>query len=107
MQSRCFICTKSYMFGDNESIRSSTILHAKLHKHHQTLSFHRIREAIATGIVGFYHIPGVTNPADLLSKHWGYPQVWDVLKPLLFWQGDIANLVKSEPDPAKNKSSGD
>ena len=35
-----------------------------------------------------YHIPGSCNPADILSKHWGYSQVWDQLKTLLFWKGD-------------------
>jgi hypothetical protein len=39
------------------------------------LSFHCMREAIASGIVGFFFIPGDINPADILSKHWGYSQV--------------------------------
>jgi len=29
---------------------------------------------------------------DILSKHWSYPQVWHNLKPLLFFQGDTAQL---------------
>jgi hypothetical protein len=46
---------KSYMFGDNKSVvGSSMLLHAKLHKRHVMLSFHHIREAIASGIVGFF-----------------------------------------------------
>jgi hypothetical protein len=49
------------------------------------LSFHRVREAIgAAKIIGFYHVNGVRNPADILSKHWGYQQVWKLLRPLLF-----------------------
>jgi len=65
---------KAYMFGDNKSVvDSSTILHSKLHKQHNALSFHHIQEAIATGILlEFYHIEGTENPADILSKHWGY-----------------------------------
>ena len=83
----------SWMFGDNESVvNSSAKPHAKLHKRHTALSFHRVREAIAAGIVGFYHIPGEDNPADILSKHWGYQQVWQLLQPLMFWQGDTANI---------------
>ena len=50
--------------------------HAKLRKHHKALSFHRVREAIASKVISFHHIPGVINPADVLSKHWGYQQVW-------------------------------
>jgi hypothetical protein len=50
------------------------------------LSFHHIREAIASGIVGFFYIPGDINPADILSKHWGYSQIRELLKSLLFWK---------------------
>jgi Reverse transcriptase (RNA-dependent DNA polymerase) len=84
---------KSYMFGDNKSVVDSSMqIHAKLHKRHNMLSFHRVREAIASGMLGFYHIPGDTNPADILSKHWGYSQVWNQLKTLLFWKGDTAKI---------------
>ena len=74
--------------GDNETVvGSSTLPHAKLHNRHTALSFHRVREAIASKMVQFHHIPGAINPADILSKYWGYSQVWDVLKPVLFWEG--------------------
>jgi hypothetical protein len=88
---------KSYMFGDNESVTNSSMqVHAKLHKRHNILSFHRVREAVAAGIVGFYHIPGSTNPADILSKHWGYSQVWEQLRTVLFWKGDTGNIKSQE-----------
>jgi hypothetical protein len=84
---------KSYMFGDNESVvNSSTQIHAKLHKRHNALSFHRVREAIAAGVIAFYHIAGPSNPADILSKHWSYGNVWKVMQPVLFWQGDTAKI---------------
>jgi hypothetical protein len=84
---------KSYMFGDNESVVNSSMqVHAKLHKRHNMLSFHRVREAIASGMIGFYHIPGAVNPADILSKHWGYSQVWEQLRTVLFWKGDTASI---------------
>jgi hypothetical protein len=64
------------MFGDKKSVIDSSMqLHAILHKRHTMLSFHRIREAIAYGIVDFFYIPGDINPADILSKHWGYSQI--------------------------------
>jgi hypothetical protein len=82
------------MFGDSKSIVDSSIqLHAKLHKRHTMLSFHRIREAIASGIVGFFYIPGDINPADSLSKHWGYAKIRERLKSLLFWKGDTADII--------------
>ena len=80
---------KSYMYGDNKAvIDSSTHIEARLHKRHSILSFHRVRSAIASGMLEFHHIPGTANPADILSKHWGYQAVWPQLRPLLFWAGD-------------------
>ena len=84
---------KAYMFGDNESVvNSSVTVHAKLHKRHTMLSFHRVREAVASGMIAFIHIPGDLNPADILSKHWGYSQIWLRLKAVLFWMGDTAEI---------------
>jgi hypothetical protein len=46
---------KSYMFGDNKSVVDRSMqLNAKLHKQHTMLSFHRVREAVAEGILGFF-----------------------------------------------------
>jgi hypothetical protein len=84
---------KAYMFGDNQSvIISSTILHSSLHKPHNALSYHRVREGIAAKILGFFKIDGKLNPADVLSKHSGYPQAWPLINPLLFWRGDTADI---------------
>jgi hypothetical protein len=89
------IRVKSYMFGDNKSVVDSSMqVHAKLHKRHTMLSFHRVRETIAAGIIGFYFIPGASNPADILSKHWGYSQIWTQLKALLFWHGDTDDIIE-------------
>jgi len=83
----------SYMFGDNKSVVDSSMqLNAKLHKRHTMLSFHRVREAIAAHILGFYFLPGDDNPADILSKHWGYTQIKERFKSLLFWRGDTAEV---------------
>jgi Reverse transcriptase (RNA-dependent DNA polymerase) len=87
---------KSYMFGDNKSVVDSSMnVNAKLHKRHTILPFHRVREAISSGMIGFFFIPGESNPADILSKHWGYSQIWTQLKTLLFWQGDTDEVSNS------------
>jgi hypothetical protein len=84
---------KSFMFGDNQSVVNSSMhVTAKLHKRHTMLSFHRVREAIAAGIVHFHYIPGLINPADILSKHWGYSQIWPRLRAILFWRGDTSDI---------------
>ena len=94
---------KSYMFGDNESVVNSSMqVHAKLHKRHTMLSFHRVRETIAAGLVNFQFIPGKINPADILSKHW-YSQVWTRLKTLLFWHGDTANIMEQDDVPSNKR----
>ena len=80
---------KSYMFGDNKSVvDSANTVHAKLHKRHTMLSFHRVREAMASNMLAFSHINGDINPADILSKHWGYSAVWPQLRALLYRDGD-------------------
>jgi hypothetical protein len=88
---------QSYMFGDNKAVvNSSTKFDAKLHKRHSALSFHRVREAIAAKVIRYYHLAGEYNPADVLSKHWAYGNVWKLLQPLLFWQGDTAHIDSND-----------
>ncbi len=95
---------KAYMFGDNESVVNSLAMpFLKLHKRHNALSFHQVREAVAAKIIDFYHIRSETNPADVLSKHYGWSQAWALLQPLLFWKGDTQALIdKQEARDAKN-----
>jgi hypothetical protein len=61
------------------------------------LSFHRLREAIASDIIGFVYIPGDINPADILSKHWGNSQIRERLKSILFWKGDTTDIKVENP----------
>jgi hypothetical protein len=87
----------SYMVGDNESVvNSSTQLHSKLHKRHNAQSFHHVCKAIASGYVMLAHLPGKFNPADILSKHWRYQTIWPILKPILFFHGDTADLIQDD-----------
>ena len=82
------------MFGDNEAVVNSfSIPHGKLNKLHTTLSYHRVCEAIASGMVNFTHMDGKFNPADILSKHWSYSKIWPQLQPLLFWKGDTSKFI--------------
>ena len=91
----------THLFGDNESVvKSGTMPHSPLHKRWHGLAYHYTREAIASGMVKFHHIPGEINPADILSKHWAYAQVWEQLQPMLFWEGNTADLLDRKR-PAK------
>ena len=86
---------KSYMFGDNRSVvTSSTIPNSTISKRHHLASYHRVREAIAAKFISFHWKDGKSNPADILSKHWEFATVWPLLKPILFWRGETATQLK-------------
>jgi hypothetical protein len=42
-------------------------------------------------LVYFYWIDSKLNPVDIVSKHWGYQQVWDLLH-----SGDTSEIIKGE-----------
>ena len=86
---------KSYMFGDNKSVvTSSTIPNSTISKRHHLASYHRVREAIAAKFISFHWKDGKSNPADILSKHWEFATMWPMLKPILFWRGKTATQLK-------------
>ena len=86
---------KSYMFGDNRSVvTSSTIPNSTISKRHHLASYHQVREAIAAKYISFHWKDGKSNPADILSKHWEFATVWPMLKPILFWRGETATQLK-------------
>ena len=89
----------TYMFGDNGSVvTNSTQPHSPLKKRHHALSYHFVREAIAAKAIAFHHIPGEINPADILTKHWGYAQIRPILQAILFWRGNPGDLLDSKHD---------
>jgi len=77
----------TYLFGDNLSfIISSTKSDGRIAKRWNILSFHRVREAVAHGIVKPFHINGKDNPADVLSKHTSSNVWYELMRPLIFWR---------------------
>jgi Reverse transcriptase (RNA-dependent DNA polymerase) len=102
------VVQKSYMFGDNQAVvKNGSIPHSSLNKRHNALAYHRVREMIAAKVLGYYWIDGKDNPADIVSKHWGYQQVWQMLKPLLFFSGDTGSLLEKEDDITLAKRHAD
>jgi hypothetical protein len=80
-------------------VTNSVKPHLTVSKRHNPLSYHRVCEAIAAGMVNFYWTDGKSNPANIVSKHWTYPQVWHMLQPILFYSGDTIHLLKDiDPD---------
>ena len=101
------IRSKSFMFGDNKSvITSSTIPNSLLSKRYHLSAYHRVREAIALKYLMFIWKDGKTNPADILSKQMEFPQIWPPLKPLLFWRGETAEIKQLTRFTSKPRFSG-
>ena len=85
--------TQAYMFGGNKSVvKSSTISQSILNKRHNMLSYHRVREAIAAKILDFHWNSSSLNRSDILSKHWDYMKVKDIVREIFDYQGDIILL---------------
>ena len=59
----------TWMIGDNLGvIQNASVPDSQLKKKHTTISYHRVREAVAAGIIAPYHQPGEYNPSDILTK---------------------------------------
>ena len=74
----------SQVLCDNKSVVLSTSLPSStLKKKHNALAYHRVREAVAAGIVKVSHIPGTENVADILTKPTDGPTFRKHLKSML------------------------
>ena len=81
----------SWLFGDNQSVvTSGTIPHSNLNKRWNALSYHRVREACAMGMINFVHVVSVQNVADVLTKFLPYYKFKPLVEGLLFWKGGRA-----------------
>ena len=63
-------------------------------KRHHLVSSHRVKEAIALKYLSFHWKDGISNPVDILSKHWEFATMWPMLKPILLWRGETATQLK-------------
>jgi hypothetical protein len=73
------------LIGDNNSIvLNCTMPSSVLKKKHNACAYHRVREAIAAGIMKFTHIASEYNYADILTKPLSNISFHRLIKPLLF-----------------------
>ena len=57
------------MFGDNLGvIQNASMPEATMQKKHTAISFHRVRECVAAGVIAPYQIDGKDNFADIFTK---------------------------------------
>ena len=60
---------RTVLFGDNQSMVTNTTLpHSTLKKRNQANNYHRVREAVASGIVSIVHVDTDYNLADIGTK---------------------------------------
>jgi hypothetical protein len=96
----------SWLLGDNQSVvTSSTLPYSTLSKRWNALSYHRIREAIAAGIVRYEHVPGVDNVADILTKALAHAKARIFLDPLLIRRFRVCSCDEQQSPPLR--SAGD
>ncbi len=80
----------AWMIGDNQSVvTSSTIPHSVLGKRWLALAYHRVRAAVAHGVLNFCHVDSANNVADIMTKSLGKQKLWPLVRPLLFKAGDV------------------
>ena len=57
------------LLGDNVSVVTNcTLPSSTLKKKHNGIAYHRVREAVAAGIINMGYIPSEENSADILTK---------------------------------------
>ena len=73
------------LLGDNNSVvLNCTMPNSVLKKKHNAVAYHRVREAMAGGVMKYTHIPSDMNCADILTKPVPGPLFRQTVQPLLF-----------------------
>ena len=75
----------SALLIDNESVvKNTTLPSSTLKKKHNAIAYHKVREAVASGIIRVAHVKSKDNIADILTKPLSPQDVYNILKWILF-----------------------
>ena len=75
----------SLLLGDNMSaVLNTNILSSILKKKHNAIAYHRVREAVAAGIIRFAHIDSKENIVDIMNKSVDKTTFYHLTKKCLF-----------------------
>ena len=75
----------SPMFIDNQSVVwNATLPSSTLKKKHHSVAYHKVREAVASGIIKVAHIPSKDNIADILTKPVSPAVYWHLLRDVMY-----------------------
>jgi hypothetical protein len=73
---------------DNQSVvTNSTLPASTIKKKHNSICYHRVREAVAANVIRIAHIPTGQNLADMLTKPLGGSKLHEFCKKILYQMG--------------------
>ena len=79
------IMGSAVLYGDNQGVvLNTTVPSSTLKKKHNAIAYNRVREAIAAGVLHFFHIRSTENVADVLTKSMGPKSFYGHIKNVLF-----------------------
>ena len=96
------------VLGDNNSVVLNVSLPSStLKKKHNSVAFHRIREAVAAQIITFWYVATMLNLADLLTKILGKNKHLGFTKQIMFRTSGSGNQEEaSSPTEQEDESIG-
>jgi len=75
----------SVLLVDNEAVvKNTTLPSSTLKKKHNAIAYHRVREAVAAGIIKVAHVRSQMNMADILTKRLSPQSYYMILRWILF-----------------------
>ena len=75
----------SVLLVDNEAVvKNTTLPSSTLKKKHNAIAYHRVREAVAAGIIKVAHVRSQMNMADILTKPLSPQSYYMILRWILF-----------------------
>ncbi len=79
------------LFVDNEAVvKNTTLPSSSLKKKHNAIAYHKVREAVAAGIVKVTHVRSKDNRADILTKALSPQDQYNMTHGILFSTKDSA-----------------
>ena len=76
--------TSTLLCDKNSVITNTQLPSSNLKKKHNSVAFHKCREAVAAGYLRTAHIIGTVNPSDILTKAKGPADHYSLTKGPLF-----------------------
>ena len=95
------------MLGDNRSVvLNTTVPSSQLRKKHNAIAYHRVREAIAGGVIRFAKVDTKDNLADVLTKPLGTDGFLELISGVLFRKPRSFRAVAKQKDKDLDRKEG-